>query len=190
MISNVIEFAHQLISAAAGPGDTVVDATVGKGKDTAFLRTCVGTRGFVYGFDIQTAAIEAATAYLNRQFDETANIQLFCTDHARLLEVLPATCQHKISAVTYNLGYLPGSEHHVITHPDSTIASLEAALVLLKPGGVATIAVYTGHTGGPQEAASVQAWAGRLPQKAYHVMQTEFTNQKRNPPFLITIYKR
>ena len=33
-------------------GDIVIDATMGRGNDTLFLRQLVGQKGFVYAFDI------------------------------------------------------------------------------------------------------------------------------------------
>ena len=38
-------------------GDTVVDATMGNGKDTLFLAELVGETGHVYAFDVQAEAV-------------------------------------------------------------------------------------------------------------------------------------
>lgn len=39
-------------------GDTVVDATMGKGHDTLFLARLVGEQGQVIAFDIQKSALD------------------------------------------------------------------------------------------------------------------------------------
>ena len=39
-------------------GDTVVDATMGNGKDTLFLAELVGPKGRVHAFDVQPEAVE------------------------------------------------------------------------------------------------------------------------------------
>ncbi|MDD2234189.1 MAG: class I SAM-dependent methyltransferase [Desulfitobacteriaceae bacterium] len=39
------------------PGDKVMDATAGRGRDTLFLSECVGPTGKVYALDIQEQAL-------------------------------------------------------------------------------------------------------------------------------------
>ena len=56
------EFAHLLMRQSIKPGDWVVDATVGNGHDTLLLAKLVGPTGRVIGFDVQEAALAAATA--------------------------------------------------------------------------------------------------------------------------------
>jgi glyoxylase-like metal-dependent hydrolase (beta-lactamase superfamily II) len=105
-------------------------------------------------------------------------------------DVIPHEAHGKVAAVMFNLGYLPGEDHAVITRPESTIPALEAALALLKEGGVVTIVVYPGHEGGDQEASAVTEWCGRLPQDRYQVLQYQFINQKNRPPYVVAIEKR
>ena len=44
--------AREILSCAVQSGDTVIDATMGNGHDTAFLCEAVGPLGHVYAFDI------------------------------------------------------------------------------------------------------------------------------------------
>lgn len=59
-----LRYAHRLASEFVSEGDRVIDATVGNGKDTLFLCETVGPAGFVYGFDIQSIALEQAERLL------------------------------------------------------------------------------------------------------------------------------
>ena len=45
-------------------GKIAVDATVGRGKDSLKLLEAVGDEGFLYGFDLQEEAIDAANKLL------------------------------------------------------------------------------------------------------------------------------
>jgi hypothetical protein len=60
--------------------------------------------------------------------------------------------------VTFNLGYLPGGDKTLVTRPQTTLAALDAAAVLLRPGGLLSVLVYVGHPGGTAEHAAVRVW--------------------------------
>ncbi|CAH1190100.1 hypothetical protein PAECIP111893_00175 [Paenibacillus plantiphilus] len=104
-----------------------------------------------------------------------------------------AAAQHssKAAAVMFNLGYLPGADADpaVITKTDSTLAALDAALTLLRPGGIITIVVYPGHVGGELEAASVENWASALPQLTAQAVLYRMA-QKPDSPYLIAVEKK
>jgi hypothetical protein len=90
----------------------------------------------------------------------------------------------------FNLGYLPGFDHQITTTSNSTIISLNAAIRLLRAGGIITIVAYTGHAGGQEEANAVAEWASQLPQAQFNVLSYRFINQKNDPPFLIAVEKK
>lgn len=46
-------------------------------------------------------------------------------------------------------GYLPGSDKATTTQASSTLAAVEAACEVLRPGGLLSILCYTGHPGRP-----------------------------------------
>ena len=97
-------------------GKIAVDATVGKGKDTLKLLETVGAKGFVYGFDLQKEALDAA----NKLLRDYKNYKLFLESHENIDKI------EKLDLVIYNLGYLPGSDKKITTLRDSTITSLKA----------------------------------------------------------------
>ncbi len=146
------EIAHAAVRTALTQGEIAIDATAGNGWDTLFLRECVGPQGQVFAFDIQPEAL-AATA---TRICHAANVTLLACDHARLRETIPAAFHGRIGAVMFNLGYLPGSDHTITTHPQSTLPAISAALELLRGGGVLTVLAYTGHPGGAEEAVAVE----------------------------------
>ncbi|ANE46311.1 SAM-dependent methyltransferase [Paenibacillus swuensis] len=201
---SILSFAHALIRERLRPGELAIDATVGNGVDTLFLCETVGPKGTVYGFDVQPQALESASLRLAARGhgrvgaggsnavgagSGCTKVHLLLRSHAELLRAVPEEEHGTAGAVMFNLGYLPGADRAVVTAPASTLPALAAALTLLRRGGVATIALYTGHEGGAAEAEAVAAWAAMLPQSQYRVLQYQFLNQKNAPPYLIAIEK-
>jgi len=155
----VTELARLVLQQKLKPGDWVVDATVGNGHDTRWLADRVGPSGSVFGFDIQEKALSTSRANLAG----LSHVALFHDGHERLAEVLPEAARQRLAAVMFNLGYLPGAPKDTITRADTTIAALEQAAGYLRIGGIMTVVLYPGHTGGEAEAAAVRAHVGRLP---------------------------
>ena len=149
--------AHRLAAEALRAGGRAIDATAGNGHDTAFLADQVGGAGLVLAIDRQRAAISAARRRVAAN-GLGERVALACADHADLLGLTPAAWRGSVDCVMFNLGYLPGSDRSLITHPASTRAGLDAARYLLRPRGVLTVIAYRGHPGGAEEAGTVQAW--------------------------------
>ena len=127
-----------LAARLADPG-LCIDATCGNGGDTAFLCRLVGKEGRVLGFDIQPEAIASTRQNLARK---GLAAELHCDSHANLLQyVQPGT----VDAVMFNFGWLPGADHGVFSHAQSSIPALEAALEALRPGGVLSAILYSGR---------------------------------------------
>ena len=166
-------------------GDIVVDATVGNGYDTKYLAQKVGESGFVYGFDIQQIAIETSTKLLDKN-NLLNRVKLILDGHENMDKYI----DREISCVLFNLGYLPRADHSVITKPDTTIEAIEKSLKLLKPHGIISIALYTGHEGGIKERNLVFDYIMALDQTYFNVLRCDFINQKNNPPQLILIEKK
>ncbi|KPN79554.1 uncharacterized protein RZ56_02210 [Apilactobacillus kunkeei] len=179
-----VRYSHTLLSQMVQNGDTVIDATVGKGNDTEFLSQLVGENGKVYGFDVQKEAIE----YTKQRLDEknlSSNVTLFNTGHENINKLV----DESINAAIFNLGYLPGSDKNIITRPDTTLAAIKACLNKLEVNGIVVLVLYYGHTGGPQEKDAVIEYAQSLNQKTFSVMQYQFINQVHCPPILLAIQK-
>jgi tRNA A58 N-methylase Trm61 len=149
-IKSITSIVHDAVRSVVGPGDNVVDATVGNGHDTLFLAGLVGPEGRVTGFDVQQAAVDSTRVRL-----ESAGV----AERVRLVRAshheLGRHCEGPLRCVMFNLGYLPGSDKSVITTPGTTIQALDQALELLGPGGLVTIVLYPGHVGGVDEARAV-----------------------------------
>ena len=165
---SLVDKAHQLIAARLQPGAIAIDATVGNGYDTLFLLRQVAPDGRVYGFDIQRSALASAQAKIEAPALR-ACLTLFDDSHARMDERIPKPHHGLISAVMFNLGYLPGGDKTVMTQAESTRAALAAACQLLSPDGILTIVAYPGHAGGEHETEQVGHWCGALDSARFKV---------------------
>ena len=185
---SLVKLAHTLIKDSVKTGDIVIDATVGNGHDTLFLMDLVKPSGKVFGFDIQLNAVESVKAKLqNQPFAEC--VTLINAGHESMGERVPMDCHGKISAVMFNLGYLPGSDKRVITQTNTTLAALASARELVSVGGIITVLAYPGHEGGKAETDRVSKWCLALDPSQYQV--NHYESQPNNPlaPRLFMIKK-
>jgi len=185
---SVLHFAHHLTSRALRDGDTAIDATVGNGHDTVHLAEAVGPGGQVIGFDIQARAIARTRERLGAA-GLSDRITLHTHNHARMIDLLPDLRPATVGAVMFNLGYLPGGDKSKITRPESTLRALGQSLSLVRPGGVVTVVVYTGHPGGQREAAAVEGFAASVPQDEMQIVSYRFINQRNAPPELLAFHR-
>ncbi len=182
-LRNTVAMAHEYLGSTLGPGGVGVDATVGNGNDTLFMARLVGSDGRVYGFDIQEKAIQATVDLIakNGYMDV---VRLFHTGHENMGDCVT----EPVDAVVFNLGYLPGGDHGIVTAPASTVQGVRQGLALLRPGGLMCIVVYTGHSGGEEERQAVEGFLQKLDKKEYCVGKLDFLNRER-APYLIVIEK-
>jgi predicted methyltransferase len=189
---SVLSMAHKWINERTSPGDVVIDATAGGGVDTLALAELVGPNGTVYAFDIQQEALDRTQLRLSSLKDNNKlpDIRLVLSNHASMAESVDPSVIGQVSAVMFNLGYLPGSDDlTIITEPATTLAALDAAVMLLRPGGIVTCVLYPGHPGGAEEAYSVESWAEQLPQSLVQTVIYRQT-QRKSAPYLIAAEKR
>jgi len=187
-MESILDRAHTLATESIRAGGVAVDATVGNGHDTAVLARAVGEDGTVFGFDVQPEALRATRARLAS--DGLADrVTLVEAGHETMAQHVPEAVHGSVEAVTFNLGYLPGSDSSLTTRPSTTLPALDAAVRLLGPGGVATVVVYTGHEGGDEEAAAVDAWAAELPRARFEALSYRFVNRRNDPPRLVAVEK-
>src|SRR5699024_4625825 len=64
---NAVELAKKIMKDTIFPGDITIDYTVGKGNDTLLLAKLVGPLGKVYGFDIQSNALDYTQEKLKKE---------------------------------------------------------------------------------------------------------------------------
>ena len=184
-ITKVTDINKVILEDILKEGDIVVDATVGNGHDTKYLAQKVGESGFVYGFDVQQVAIDSSTKLLEKN-NLLSRTKLILDGHENIDNYI----DKELSCVLFNLGYLPRADHSVITKPNTTIQAIEKSLKLLKPHGIISIALYTGHEGGLEEKNLVYDYIMNLDQTYFNVLRCDFMNQKNNPPQLLLIEKK
>ncbi|MEA5445651.1 class I SAM-dependent methyltransferase [Gammaproteobacteria bacterium AB-CW1] len=151
------QLAQTLIRPRLQAGDCAVDATVGNGHDTRFLAECVGETGQVLGLDIQEAAIRTTEGRL-AQAGLNGRVQLRQCGHERLDQVLPDHMRGRLKVVMFNLGYLPGGDHDIVTRPDTTLTAIRAAWDNLCADGLISLMIYRGHRGGKDEYQAIRQW--------------------------------
>lgn len=173
--------ARTLLRGVIQPGDLVIDATAGNGHDTHFLAECVGPHGSVLAFDIQENAIHATRGRLE-QAGLASRVHLYQISHARMAA---HAAPESVSAVMFNLGYLPGDDHQLTTEAAETLAAIDAATGLLQPGGVLSIVCYPGHPAGAIEAAEVETWLATLAFSGWRIAKYAMLGTARPAPFLL-----
>lgn len=180
----VLQYAHTLLTQTIEKGEIAVDATAGNGHDTLFLTELVGENGHVYSFDVQQLAVDA-TIHRLAEHGVSNRASVILDSHANIAQYV----KKEVAGAIFNLGYLPGADHQVVTKGNSTIQAIEQLLKQLKIGGIIVLVVYHGHEGGKEERDEVLNYVRSLPQKYVHVLRYEFMNQKNDPPFILALEK-
>ena len=176
--------ARDVLERAVQPGDTVIDATMGNGHDTLMLCEAVGPEGKVYAFDIQEAAV-AETGKLLQAHGMADRARLIRSGHEHMLEFV----KEPVRAVVFNLGWLPGGDHAVTTHWETTSRAVQAALELLQSGGVLVICAYPGHAEGDRERQELTGMLGGLNNREYNVLRQQFLNANAGAPECFVVQK-
>jgi len=178
-------WAKEMIEGAMFPGAKAIDATMGNGHDTCWLCGLAGEEGSVYAFDIQPEAVERTRERLEGE-GLVQRAELFCAGHERMAEFV----HEQVDAVVFNLGWLPGAEHGVTTHTETTLTAVNAALELLKEDGLMTVCVYPGHDEGKRELNALMDWAANLDDRRFDVLLKAYLNQPNDPPRMLAIRKK
>jgi ubiquinone/menaquinone biosynthesis C-methylase UbiE len=182
-LRGAVPLSHFYLRQRVRPGDMVLDATCGNGNDTLLLAELAGEEGRVWAFDLQPRAIAATRELLDRR-GRLGCVELIEAGHERLAEFVPAG----LAAAVFNLGYLPGgAEISLVTGPESTVSALEQTARLLKPGGIITISLYTGHEGGTEEVLAVEGWGASLDPRNFNVWCSRQLNRPGIAPYLVLV---
>lgn len=179
-----VQLSHIWLSNFVKAGDNVVDATCGNGQDTVFLAELVGEAGKVWAFDIQQDAI-LKTYSLLEHAGLAERVELVNCGHQHLVECVNVP----VTAIIFNLGYLPGGDRNITTSAHTTISALDQAVSLLAPGGIAAITLYPGHDAGADEASAVKEWATALDTRKFHPWLMGQMNVPATAPYFILIQK-
>ena len=181
----VTDWYRQFVRTQVQPGDLCIDATAGNGNDTALLCQLTGSTGQVLAFDIQEKALSSARRRLDA-LGLSDNCRLILDSH-EFMENYAAP--ESVSCITFNLGYLPGSDHKTSTHAASTLRALASGLSLLKPGGLMTVCIYSGRDTGFEERDAVLSFVRTLDSRKYLVIQSEYVNRPNLPPIPVLIIR-
>jgi predicted methyltransferase len=161
-IMRLTELTHTAISKVLQPGELAIDATIGNGHDTTFLARITGPSGKVHGFDIQADAL-AKTRQLLEEENLEGNVTLHHAGHENMDRHLPPGIRDNVTAIIFNLGYLPGGDKSCITRKETTLKALHLAFNnYLRPRGILSILCYPGHPGGDEESKAVEHWLSTL----------------------------
>lgn len=180
---NALKLVHNVLAEHIKCGEYCIDATAGRGYDTAFLCRLVGENGKVIAFDIQQDAIKSTRDLLDR---EMLSADLHLESHENMGKYAE---EGTVSAIVFNLGYLPNGNHNIFTHFVSTQKAIIAGLKLLKPNGLMCISIYHGGATGYEERDSLLKWLKVLDPKYYQVLVVNFYNWMNDPPIPVFIRK-
>ena len=180
---NTLSMVHEFLKQHVSPGAFCIDATAGKGRDTALLCRLAGESGRVLAFDIQPDATAQTKALLAA---EGLNAEVILDTHAHMEQyAAPET----VDCVVFNFGRLPGGDPAVFTRAESSVAAINAGLRLLKPGGVMAIALYYGKENGYGERDAILAHLQTLDDRRFSVLCCDWANRRNDPPMPIFIWK-
>lgn len=180
---NTLGIVHEFLRQTVHPGAFCIDATAGKGRDTALLCRLVGEHGCVLAFDIQPDAVTQTNDLLAQ---EGLHAQVILDSHAHMANYAEAST---VDAIVFNFGRLPGGDPHVFTVAESSLSAINAGLTLLKPGGVMAIALYYGGANGYEERDAILRHLHDLDDRMYSVLTCEWSNRPHDPPMPIFIWK-
>ena len=181
-----IALAHEIWKAHIHPGDSAIDATCGRGRDSLVLAKLALSqgKGALFCFDIQEEAIEATKVLLSRDLDtnQMEKVYLIHGSHAELAKKIQ---KESIHLVVYNLGYLPRGNKSFTTMVNTTLESVDQALSLLKPQGMLSITCYPGHEEGLLEERALEAWLKTLSTKQFSINQYKRSDRHHAPSLII-----
>lgn len=182
---NTLSLVHHYLEQFIQPGNFVIDATAGNGRDTVFLCGLVGGEGRVLALDIQEQAVKNTKKRLaDTGWEQTGEVVL--DSHANMARYAQLGT---VDCIVFNLGWLPGGDHTIFTHAESTIAAIEAGLTLLRAGGLMCISIYYGGESGYAERDTLLEYFRTVDPKQYTVLVTQFANRTGDPPIPVFILK-
>ncbi len=180
---NALKLAHAYWKEHIRPGDVCVDATAGRGKDTALLCELAGPAGQIYAFDVQPEAVKSTQALLERE-GYADQAQVILDSHENMTQYVGSA-----KCVIFNFGYLPGGNHAVFTKKESSIAAIEAALSIITEDGFVSLCIYYGGDSGFEEKDALMEYLRGVDSKRYTVMVQDFFNRPNCPPIFVLIEK-
>ena len=180
---NTLAMVHAFLRKEARPGAVCIDATAGKGRDTALLCRLAGETGRVLAFDIQEEAVAQTQALLA---SEGLRAEVLLDSHAHMGRYLPP---ESVDCIVFNFGRLPGGDPKIFTRADTSVEAIRAGLELLRPGGVLAIALYYGGENGYEERDRILQYLEEVDQRCFSVLACRWTNRRGDPPMPVFVWK-
>lgn len=180
---NTLDVVHDFLRRQVKPGAFCIDATAGKGRDTALLCRLAGESGRVIAFDVQQDAVDQTRALLAA---EGLQAEVVLDSHANMARY---AAPESVDCIVFNFGRLPGGDPHIFTTADTSLPAIDAGLSLLKPGGVMALAIYYGKENGYDEKNAIFEHLKSLNDRAFTVLACDWLNRKNDPPLPIFIWK-
>ena len=178
---NALYIVHEIVKKYTPQGGVAVDATAGRGYDTAFLCDVVGKDGKVYAFDIQAAAVESTKNRLTEN-GLISRCTLILDSHSNAEKYIEGS----FKAGMFNLGWLPGSaDKSVTTKRETTLPAVEFAVSRIASDGILIIAVYPGHPEGDAEGKMVCDYLATLDRRVFCVTMIKILNSPTSPFFMV-----
>lgn len=180
---NTLSMVHEFLGRYVKAGAFCIDATAGKGRDTALLCRLAGETGRVLSFDIQPGAVSQTRALLEQ---EGLQAEVFLDSHANMEQY---AAPESVDCIVFNFGRLPGGDPKIVTKADSSLQAIDAGLRLLKAGGVMAIALYYGKENGYEERDAVLRYLAALDDRRFSVLACGWSNRRNDPPMPVFIWK-
>ncbi|HIY52396.1 MAG TPA: methyltransferase domain-containing protein [Candidatus Agathobaculum merdavium] len=180
---NTLDVLHDFLRRQVKPGAFCIDATAGKGRDTALLCRLAGESGRVIAFDVQQDAVDQTRALLAA---EGLQAEVVLDSHANMARY---AAPESVDCIVFNFGRLPGGDPHIFTTADTSLPAIDAGLSLLKPGGVMALAIYYGKENGYDEKNAILEHLKALNDRVFTVLACDWLNRKHDPPLPIFIWK-
>ena len=180
---NTLDVVHDFLRRQVKPGAFCIDATAGKGRDTALLCRLAGEGGRVIAFDVQQDAVDQTRALLAA---EGLQAEVVLDSHANMARY---AAPESVDCIVFNFGRLPGGDPHIFTTADTSLPAIDAGLSLLRPGGVMALAIYYGKENGYDEKNAILEHLKSLNDRVFTVLACDWLNRKHDPPLPIFIWK-
>ena len=180
---NTLTIVHDFLRRHVRPGAFCIDATAGRGRDTALLCRLAGEQGRVLAFDIQDDAIRQTRALLE---SEGLRAEVIQDSHANMAQYAsPGT----VDCIVFNFGRLPGGDPKIFTTAASSLPAIDAGLDLLRPGGIMALALYYGKENGYDEKTAILSHLKSINDRIFTVLACDWLNRRNDPPLPIFIWK-
>lgn len=162
------DFLSAIWSSYVQPGDTCIDATCGKGRDSLRIAKLIGPSGFLVACDIQNSAIQQTESLLRSEMhpSQCPSVKFVCASHELLSTYVE---DNSVRLISYNLGYLPNGDRQIRTTLETTRNSLESLLPKLCCSGIISLVCYVGHQGGLEERDGILSYVSKLPKDVWCV---------------------